>query len=241
VRGKVAPQFGSWLEEQFHKTAHFQMKMLRNWSSHRLLSPEVSAREIAYFFMLAMRALVQSDLSEIARYERVLSTLFINLSDLELTRLMNSALAFHLESSYEQLKVLHKDVLRLAKESSDGRKAPNNLNRRIDNYFLGIFRELGEVLNWLEQVEQVEPAVLAFHRQRIKEVSLRLFYQSFWHGLFPMEIQTTFYADLQRVKFYIEPFQHSFINFIGQAIFEECFKETESPAMLRSIEKSKAS
>ena len=228
VRRKVTPRFGSWQEEQFHRTAHFQMKMLRNWSSHRLLSREVGAKEIAYFFVLAMRLLVQRDLNDIARFERILARLFDGVSDLELNRLTNSALGFYLERSYEQLKVLHKDVLRLVRERLDGKDPRNNLNRRIDNYFLGIFRELGEVLNWLEQVEQVEPDVLAFHRRRIREVSIRLFYQSFWHGLFPLQIKSTYYADLQTIRFYIEPLQDSFLTFIGQTTFDECFGEKEA-------------
>jgi hypothetical protein len=93
-----------------------------------------------------------------------------------------------------------------------------------------MFRELGEALNWLEQFEQVEPAVLAYHRRRIVDVSIKLFYQSFWHGLFPMQIKTTFYADLQTVKFYIEPLTNAFLFFMGQTIFEEGFKTQEASA-----------
>lgn len=225
MRAKKAPRFGSWLEEQFHKTSHFQMKMLRNWSSHRLLSPDLTAKEIAYFFMLAMRSWVESDLNEIVRYERILSTLFSNLPAPELNRLVNSVLGFKLEKSYEQLRTLHKDVLRLTREPYGEKRSAIGGNRRIDNYFLGLFRELGEVLNWLEQFEQAEPSVLAFYRRRIREASPQLFYQTFWHGLFPLQIRTTFYADLQSVKFYIEPLPDSFISFIAQATFEESFKE----------------
>jgi NTP pyrophosphatase (non-canonical NTP hydrolase) len=227
VRRQAAPQFASWLEDQFRRASHVQMKLLRNWFNHRLLAREVSAKEVAYFFMTAMRAWVLTDLNEIAQYERVLSTLFASLSDLELQRLMNSELGFRLERSYEQLKALHKDVMRLVRQRPDDKKAPNNLNKRVDNYFLGMFQELGEVLNWLEQVEQVEPAVIAYHRRRIRDVSINLFYQSFWHGLFPMQIRTTFYADLQTLRFYIEPLPDSFLSFMGQTIFEECFKEIE--------------
>lgn len=227
VRRQPAPQFGSWLEDQFQRASHVQMKLLRNWWNHRLLARNLSAREVAYFFMTAMRALLLIDLDEIAQHERVLSTLFVGVSDLELQRLMNSELGFQLESSYEQLKAIYKDVTRLVRERADEKRVPNNLNKRVDNYFLGMFRELGEALNWLEQFELVDPPVLAYHRRRIREVSIKLFYQSFWHGLFPMQIKTTFYADLQTVKFYIEPLTNSFLSFMGQTIFEEGFKEEE--------------
>jgi len=227
IRAKKAPRFGSWLEEQFHRTAQFQMKMLRNWSSHRLLSSHLAAKEFAYFFLLAMRSFVESDLNEIFRYERILSTLFNPLSDLELNRLMNSSLGFDLERSYEQLRVLHKEVLSLLKEFPDEKRAAISLNRRMDNYFLGIFRELGEVLNQLEQLALVNPSVLEFHRHKIKNISVSLFYQSFWHGLFPLEIKTTFYADLQTIKFNLEPLTLPFLVLLGQAIFAESFRAEE--------------
>lgn len=228
LRPKKAPQFRTWLEEQFHKTAQFQMKLLRNWSHHRLLSNHLTEKEIAFFFMWAMRSLVDSDLDETFRYEKILAMLFRGMSDLELTRQMNSALAFHLERSYEQLKALHKDVLRLARAFSDEKRASNNPNRKFDNHFLGMFRELGEVLNWLEQFEKADPEVfqvLDSYRRRIKQVSPTLFYQSFWHGLFPLQIKSTYYADMQTIKFNLEPLPPSFLSFLGQTIFAECFEE----------------
>lgn len=233
LRHKAPAKFDDWLEELFHKTAHFQMKMLRNWSNHRSLSRNLGAKDVAYFFIQAMRAWVKSDLNKPARYEEILTTLFTNLSIPELDRLINSSLAFHLESSYEQLKALHKDVLRLTQEYLDDVRTRFNLNRRIDNYFLALFRELGELLDTLEQNgrnergEPIDPSVLAYCRRRINDVSVTLFYQSFWHGLFPLQVKTVYYADLQTIRFNIEPLKIPYLSFLGRAIFDECFKDYE--------------
>jgi len=219
IRAKETPRFRTWLEDQFHKTSQFQMKMLRNWSSHVLLSPDLTAKEIAYFFMLAMRSWVESDLSEVFRYEEILSTLYTKLPELELNRLINSGLEFYLERSYEQLRTLHADVLRHIKTSPEEKRGAYSLNRRIDNYFLALFKELGEAVEWLD------PGVFEFYQRKIKEASLGLFYQSFLHGLFPLQIKTTFYANLQSVKFNVETLPKSFLSFLGQATFKEGFEE----------------
>lgn len=221
IRAKEPPQFKTWLEDQFHKTAQFQMKRLRNWSSHVLLSQALTAKEIAYFFILAMRSWVESEMSEIFRYEEILSTLFSKLPEAELNRLINSGLEFYLERSYEQLRALHTDVLRHIKADSEEKRGSVSLNRRIDNYFLALFKELGEAVEWLD------PGLFEFYQRRIREASLGLFYQSFWHGLFPLQIKTTFYANLQSVKFNVEPLPESFLSFLGQATFKECFEEKD--------------
>lgn len=219
IRAKEPPRFKTWLEEQFHKTSQFQMKTLRNWSYHGQLSADLTAKEVAYFFMLAMRSWVASDLNEILRYEELLSNLFTKLPEAELNRLVNSGLEFYLERSYEQLRALHTELLRQIRVSPEERRVSNGLSRRVDNYFLALFRELSEALEWLD------PGAFEFYQRRIKEASLGLFYQSFWHGLFPLQIKTTFYANLQSVKFNVEPLPEAFLSFLGRSIFKECFEE----------------
>jgi len=62
--------------------------------------------------------------------------------------------------------------------------------------------------------------------QKFEEISLILFYQSYWHGLFPLWIKSTYYANLQSVGFNLEPIQtDTFINFMGKLIFKESFKK----------------
>jgi hypothetical protein len=221
MRTKPAPRFGAWLEAQFHNTAQFQMRMLRNWTSHPLLSTELTPKEIAYFFMLAMRSLIETKLSEIAPYEEVLLTLFTTMPDLELNRLLTYGLEFHLEQSYEQLRALHTDLLRHVKPSAEDARGVGP-NRRIDNYFLALFKETGEL------VQVLRPDLREFDLSRIRAISLRLFYQSFWHGLFPLQIKSTYYANLQSFKFNLEPLQASFLSCLGRAVFEECFRENEA-------------
>jgi hypothetical protein len=222
IRSKTAPQFGARLEEQFHRTVQFQMKMLRNWSSHHLLSPHPGAKETAYFFILAMRALIATELNEVFRYEEILSTLFEQISELELKRRMNSDFELRLEESYEKLKALHAEISRHVDDSSRERMGQLNHDRRMENYFLAIFRETGEAAKWLKNDSRL------YCLSRIRQCSIDLFYQSFWHGLFPMEIKTTYYANLQKIKFYTQPLAPSFVSFLGRTIFEECFKDADT-------------
>jgi hypothetical protein len=212
VKVKDAPQFKSRLEERFYKTAHFQMKLLRNWCAHDLLNPNVSAKDIAYFFMLTMRLLVDSDLSKVLKHEELLSGLFNRLSDLELNRQINSSLEFHLEQSYGRLRALHQEVLRyLSEEPRD---------RRTDNNYLAMFKELGESPEKLN-----DRNVFELFKRKIKDISLELFYHSYWQGLFPSWVKTTLYANLQSVRFKIEPLpQPSFLSFLGELIFQHCFR-----------------
>jgi hypothetical protein len=222
IRAKEAPHFETWLESRFHNAAQVEMKMLRNWSSHRLLARDLSAREVAYYFMLAMRAFVEMDLSEVFRYEEILSTLFKKISDLELKRLMNSGFEFRLERSYEHLKALHADVLRHVDQSCWEKMPSVRYERRLENYFLAILRETGEAARCLKSDNS------KYYLGRIREASLGLFYQSFWHGLSPMEIKTTYYANLEKIKFDIQPIPPSFISFLGRSIFEESFEEVDA-------------
>jgi hypothetical protein len=226
IRAKEAPQFESWLENQFYRAAQVQMKTLRNWSSHRQLSSNLTPKELAYFFMLAMRALVETNLSEVHRYEEILSTLFTQMSDLELKREMNSGFEFRLEHSYEQLKALHTEVLRHVDESSRQKMRASNYDRRMENYFLTMVREMGEAAKYLKFENRKDCL------GKMKEVSLGLFYDGFWHGLFPLEIKTTYYANLQKIKFDIQPLPPSFISFLGRSIFAECFKVADAAVLI---------
>ncbi|MFW5803729.1 MAG: hypothetical protein ACOCWG_00695, partial [bacterium] len=63
-------------EKNFKKTCHNQLKFLRNWTSHYQLTSELSEKEVAFFFMLAMRAWFDLDYSEILDYENILAQVF---------------------------------------------------------------------------------------------------------------------------------------------------------------------
>ena len=60
---------------------------------------------------------------------------------------------------------------------------------------------------------------------------MKLFYQSFWHGLFPLWVKSTYYANLESVGFNIKPIpNNSFIHFLGRMSFRAAFKdETRGP------------
>jgi hypothetical protein len=161
--------------------------------------------------MLAMRSWAESDLRKALKYEKILSDLFTGLSELELKEKVNSGLEFYLEQSYGQLTALYSEALRHMSEPPE--------NKRTDNHFLSMFKGMGEA------PEELEGHVFDFFKRRIREESLKLFYQSFWHGLFPLWIKTTFYANLQSVGFNLEPIPESFLSLLACLIFKESFEE----------------
>jgi len=64
------------IEYNFKNFCQNQMKYLRNWTSHHQLSEELSEKELAFYSMIAMRALLNLDLKTIHRYEKILLSLF---------------------------------------------------------------------------------------------------------------------------------------------------------------------
>lgn len=217
IRAKVRPRFETRLAERFFNTSQFQLKLLRNWCAHNLLSPEPAPRDVAYFFILAMRSLARSEVNQTRRYEQLLAPLFGQAADESADDLWRPGLEFHLEHTYIQLNTLYREMRRYAAEPAEG--------RRHDNHFLAQFRGLGEMLDVLRKDEGLRKTVYELYRRRVQEFSLRLFYQSYWHGLFPLYLKPALYANLQSVGFNLEPVNGPFLSFLGRLIFKECFSE----------------
>lgn len=221
IRAKEMPRFETRLEERFYNTAQFQMKLLRNWCVHDTLSPDLTPKEVAYFFMLAMRSWVEFDLAQILMHEKILSSLFSQLTYADLTREIRSRLEFYLEQSYGRLRTLYTDMKRHASEPLEYRKH--------DNYFLAAFKSLGEALELLDK------DVFEFYKRELERASLRLFYQSYWHGLFPVYIKTFLYGNLQAVGVNLEPVPESFISFLGQLILKKSFREEGEEVLSENV------
>jgi hypothetical protein len=223
IRAKERPRFETRLEERFFNTAQFQMKLLRNWCAHSLLSPQPAPKDVAYFFILAMRSLLRSDVSRVTQYEKILSPLFSGARDAATVEATPPGLEFHLERSYIQLNTLYEEMGRYAIEPVE--------NRRHDNHFLATFKGVGELLELvLRKDEAVRKTTYELYRRRVRECSLRLFYQSYWHGLFPLYMKPALYANLQSVGFNLQPVSEPFLSFLGGLIFGECFDEESVPA-----------
>ena len=171
-----------------------------------------------------MRAFVETDLGEISDHERILLSLFEQLPDLEFERRLNSGFELCLEQSYQRLKSLHSDLLRHVDESARQKMGPARPARRLDNYFLSMFRETGEAAKCLKIENR------RFYLSRLRDASVPLFYQSFWHGLFPMDVPTTYYANLEKTKFHVKPIPRSFISALGKAILETSFQDADASA-----------
>jgi hypothetical protein len=208
-RDKQLPTFRSQLEDRFHRTTQLQMKRLRNWSVHGLLPSTVSEKDVAYFFMLAMRGWLRFDITESFEYESILSQLFQCLSPEEMEFSMSSEIERQLEESYFDLKALYSDLTR-STQNPDGLSA--------ENYFLAFCKALGEVP---ERIQGHQSDVI---KRKIRLTSMRLFYQSHWHGLFPLWFKSNYYPNLESVGFNIETIpRDSFLFLLGRATFVEAF------------------
>ena len=211
-RAKQRPVSKTKLEERFYATCQFQMKRLRNWSVHNLLSHDLSEQVVAYLFVVAMRSWISFELEQTFKHERILSQLFPALSPTEIEREINSELERKLEQSYHELKWSYKDMTRGIKQSTEG--------YANDDSFLALVKALGEVP---ERVAGNDSELL---KRQVRDASLRLLYQSFWHGLFPSWIKSTYYGNLQSVGFNVERIpMDSFLYFLGSLILKESFNE----------------
>jgi hypothetical protein len=202
-RDKELPKTTSRLEDNFYKTSQFLMKMLRNWGTHDKLSFKISEREVAYFFMLGMRSWLKLDISKIYAYEKILSKAFNSLSHQEMKKI-GLVLDRELDESFYELL-------------SEFKMKPDFGSH--DNYFLFLFKEYGEA------PEKYEGNLYGILREEVRSRSLRLFYQIFWHGLFPLWIKSN-YGNFQSVNFNIEPIPiDSFPFFLGRLIFKYSFEK----------------
>lgn len=219
IRSKEIPRFETKLEERFYSTSQFQMKLLRNWSEHNLMSESLTAKDLAYFFMLALRSWVGSDLRQVFPYERLLSGLFTGSSDIGQRSQLKARLEYHLEQSYSRLSTLYLEMKKHVGEPIE--------SRRHDNHFLEKFRAVGDLVDVIRRDETLRTTYYEFYRRKVREQSLRLFYESYWHGLFPLYLGRPLYANLQSVGFNLEPIPDSFLSFLGQSILTECFREED--------------
>ena len=202
MRDKELPQTTSRLEDNFFKASQFLMKILRNWIAHEKLSFSVSERDVAYFFILGMRSWIKLDFSNICEYEKILSEVFNCLSLQEMNKI-ESKIECHLDESFYE-------ILSKFKRKPDFGS--------YDNYFLSLLKEYGEA------PDKYEDNLYGILREEVRSHSLRFFYQSFWHGLFPLWIKSN-YGNYQSVNFDIEQIpQNSFPYFLGRLIFKCSFE-----------------
>lgn len=64
------------LEFNFKNTCQKQMKLLRNWTSHYQLTNDLNEKDVAFFFMLAMRTLFDLKVDEVLDYEMIFAEIF---------------------------------------------------------------------------------------------------------------------------------------------------------------------
>ena len=183
------------IEFNFKNFCQNQMKLLRNWTAHNQISKNISEKEVAFYFMIAMRALFNLSIkSEIYLYEKNLFQLF------EL-------------KEYESLQVeqnLAKSYFKLRKSSIFEYKNPT------ENKFNSLVESLGKFIKDEEEFIEVE------------SISIDIFYQNFWHSLFPSNTKVKDQSSKQFVVMYID-FKYKdlnnfpFLTKLAKSIYSEAF------------------
>ncbi len=214
------PRRGKELEDNIKILCQQQMKRLRNWSVHRMLPEEIRERDVAYLFMLAMRAWIELPLQDRTyapdgsyAYERLLANLFTAKSAFPHVQ---HTLLRQLRLSYQKLR---KDLQN--KKNSPRGDTFNALLRYVEN--------VADPKNSDDEKSK------EFKDKFRKESSTKLLYQHFWHGMFParlkiLEINATgpgvamfvYFRGTDPGRELIIP-KKSFPYFLGKLIFKEAF------------------
>jgi len=178
-------------EYYFKKTCQNQMKLLRNWTSHYQLTDDLSEKEVAFFFVLAMRAWFDLKIDEIQFYEKIFGKIFTSGNKFKLNEEIKNQLA----KSYQLL-----------------RKELGEYNP-LGNEFIDLIKTLVKKSDNMDY---------------LKNLSKKLFYQNFWHGLFPAKLKIKPPKSNDSVLMYIDfdyqdvP-ENSFPYFLGKLIYDESF------------------
>lgn len=194
----------SRIEDKFKKNCQIQMKILRNWTVHHLISNKISEKEVAYLFMLSIRSWIDLSFSEIFPYENILAKLFDKLNEDEIENEINTYLEIYLKQTYKSLKNKFMQKAEFKPYGYD---------------FISLLKSFGEL------PERIEGDLSEVLREEIRKISLQLLYQSFWHGLFPSWLEQDKLGLSTSTNFDIEPLEkNTFAYYLGKLIFLESFK-----------------
>ena len=190
---------GNNTEYYFKNFCQQEMKLLRNWTAHNQYSDNITEKEIAYFFMIAMRGLFDIDMSEILNFEVILGSLFDhhNWTIKEIENL--------LQRSYYDLRNMFQ----------------NNKYNPDKNDFNSIIRTIGS---------NIGTRVYEFDVNEVRRKSKKIFYQNFWHGIFPANLyvakpKTDTSGVAMFINFRIDDLnKNSFPYFLGRCIYNESFE-----------------
>jgi len=187
------------IEYRFKENYHRQMKLLRNWSSHRQISSDLCPKDVAYFFMIAMRAWFNLEFNQIMPYEEMLATFYepvVALDDKQIGKAVRH--------SYCDLKRFLEDN----KIYPDG------------NFFNQLLGGIGDSLRRRPNLQL---------KNVITEKALSYFYQNLWHSIYPARLcvknpiegkdSILMFVNFDRVRL----LEESFPYFLGKLIFNEAF------------------
>ncbi len=100
IEWKEKKNFDLNLEYNFKNFCQNQMKLLRNWTAHNQLSQDLTEKELSFYYMIAIRALLNSDMNTVYRYEKILFSLF----DEDRSKFKSDKIKKNLAKSYFNLR-----------------------------------------------------------------------------------------------------------------------------------------
>lgn len=149
-------------EKFFHYTGFWIMKNLRNAIAHSCLEDSLSERDIAFFFIIAMRTFFKTDLGKVYDYEKILFTAMAE------EKILNKSIRELQERSMNH-------ILNLCyRKPKEGRMAEF---KKIGNRFLESHKK---VFSRNRHHEEVPEFTKDLSRDDIRENSKKILMNSFW-------------------------------------------------------------
>ena len=157
------PEPSSYLEEYFLIFSQRYMHLIHEWMSGQKFCRTLTEREIALYFMIAMRACFHLDFDHVQDHEAYFQPLFDSVSP--------ETLENHIQSNLDR-KLTH-SLRSFAKEVE---VTPNTVTAPVYLDFLGVYGTIPDM---------VKGRLRIVHKKEIRKRSSNLLYQAFWHGVCP--------------------------------------------------------
>lgn len=201
VKGLPLSQTGWKQEDSFYEISQAILKLVRNWSAHDLMTMQPRYCDVAYIFMLTVRAKLQLDYTTVYPHEQLLAKLFNKHQEIEEQGVFYTTLKQFLYESYMKIDNEYK-----------GAKFIANMN----NQFFQRVEACGKISDEFKENGLYKETL----RNKIKDSAMRLLYQTFWHGLFPLYYGRTSSIDFNTDE-KLKP--GTFPHFLAELTFAEAF------------------
>lgn len=187
------------VEYNFKNYCQNQMKLLRNWTTHHQLSDKLTENEIAFYFLIAMRALFNLETDKIYEYEELLMSIY------QKTGFSEENINKNLANSYRKTRSM--EIFKYAN--------PN------ENKFSEIIKSLGSSIKKPRDIEETKDISIRIFYQNYFH-SLNPSYLNF------MKVEKLNERVIMFLEFkFPELKNHLFLNELAKSIYSEAFENLE--------------